>query len=84
MAPNSPCFEEIGKLFIQEWEKEFGKNVCFLSDSFNEMELPVENDEAKHKLLENYGESIYKSIIAGDSAAIWVTQGWTFGYQHAI
>jgi len=82
LAPNSPCFEEIGKLFIQEWEKEFGKNVCFLSDSFNEMELPVENDEAKHKLLENYGESIYKSIIAGDSAAIWVTQGWTFGYQH--
>jgi len=46
-APDSPYFEEIGKLFIQEWEKEFGKNTYFLSDSFNEMELPVENEEAK-------------------------------------
>lgn len=82
LAPDSPYFEEIGKLFIQEWEKEFGKNTYFLSDSFNEMELPVENEEAKHQLLEKYGESIYKSIVAGDSDAIWVTQGWTFGYQH--
>lgn len=84
LPPDSPFFEEIGKLFIQEWEKEFGKFTYYQSDSFNEMELPVpENDhEAKYKLLAEYGESIYKSIIAGNSDAIWVTQGWTFGYQH--
>lgn len=84
LAPDSPFFEEIGKLFVQEWEKEFGKNIYYLSDSFNEMELPVpENDDkAKHKLLEAYGASIYKSIVAGNPEAIWVTQGWTFGYQY--
>ncbi|MDD2960671.1 MAG: alpha-N-acetylglucosaminidase [Muribaculaceae bacterium] len=84
LPPDSPYFEKIGKMFIQEWEKEFGKNTFYLSDSFNEMEIPLDpNDvEGKHKLLKNYGISIYNSIKAGNPDAVWVTQGWTFGYQH--
>ncbi len=82
LPPDSPWFLEIGKRFITEWEKEFGKNKLYLSDSFNEMELPAESAEEKNRLLEKYGESIYKSIIAGNNDAIWVTQGWTFGYQY--
>ena len=84
LPPDSPFFEEIGKLFIVEWEKEFGKNTYYLSDSFNEMRLPVakEDAEGKHTLLARYGESIYRSIAAGNPDAVWVTQGWTFGYQH--
>ncbi len=82
LSPGSPFFEEIGRLFVQEWETEFGKNTYYLSDSFNEMELPVDDKEAKYKLLEDYGESIYKSIVAGNPDAVWVTQGWTFGYQY--
>ncbi|WP_455587597.1 alpha-N-acetylglucosaminidase TIM-barrel domain-containing protein [Bacteroides sp.] len=86
LPPDSPFFEEIGKRFIKEWEKEFGKNTYYLSDSFNEMELPVakEDVEGKHKLLAQYGESIYQSIAAGNPDAVWVTQGWTFGYQHTF
>ena len=84
LAPDSPYFQEIGKLFIQEWEKEFGNAKYYLSDSFNEMKLPVDKGdvEGKHSLLAQYGEAIYKSIAAGDPDAVWVTQGWTFGYQH--
>ena len=41
LPPDSPFFEEIGKLFVEEWEKEFGENTYYLSDSFNEMELPI-------------------------------------------
>lgn len=84
LAPDSPYFQEIGKLFIQEWEKEFGNAKYYLSDSFNEMKLPVDKDDVagKHSLLAQYGEAIYKSIAAGDPDAVWVTQGWTFGYQH--
>ncbi len=84
LAPDSPYFQEIGKLFIQEWEKEFGDAKYYLSDSFNEMKLPVDKDDVagKHSLLAQYGEAIYKSITAGDPDAVWVTQGWTFGYQH--
>ncbi len=86
LPPDSPFFEEIGKLFVEEWEKEFGENTYYLSDSFNEMELPIdkEDKEAKYKLLAEYGETIYKSITAGNPDAVWVTQGWTFGYQHSF
>jgi alpha-N-acetylglucosaminidase len=84
LAPNSTFFKKIGKLFIEEWEKEFGKNEFYLSDSFNEMDVPVSNDkpEEKYKLLADYGKAIYESISAGNPDAVWVTQGWTFGYQH--
>lgn len=84
LAPDSPWFSKIGKMFIEEWEKEFGKAKYWLSDSFNEMRLPLDqNDiEGKHRLLKQYGKAIYSSIIQGDPDAVWVTQGWTFGYQH--
>ena len=83
LSPDSPWFMKIGKMFVEEWEKEFGKARLFLSDSFNEMKLPVDKDDVKgkHELLAKYGETIYKSITSGDPDAIWVTQGWTFGYQ---
>lgn len=84
LAPDSPYFEKIGALFIQEWEAEFGKARYFLSDSFNEMRLPVDpaDTAAKHRILADYGEAIHRSIKAGDPQAVWITQGWTFGYQH--
>ncbi|QCR22263.1 alpha-N-acetylglucosaminidase [Pontibacter sp. SGAir0037] len=84
LPPNSPYFEQIGKLFVEEWEKEFGKNKLYLSDSFNEMDVPVPKDdpEKKYALLAGYGEAIYKSVVAGNPDAVWVTQGWTFGWQH--
>ena len=84
LSPDSPYFKEIGQMFIQEWEKEFGDAKYWLSDSFNEMKLPVEpgDDAGKHALLAQYGKAIWSSIQAGDPDAVWVTQGWTFGYQH--
>lgn len=84
LPPGSEWFQNIGKLFVEEWEKEFGKNTFYLSDSFNEMDVPVPKDhpEQKYPLLAGYGESIYNSIKAGNPDAVWVTQGWTFGYQH--
>ena len=40
LSPEEPLFLKIGRLYMQEWQKEFGKNTYFLADSFNEMELP--------------------------------------------
>jgi alpha-N-acetylglucosaminidase len=84
LSPKSSYFKKIGKLFVQEWEKEFGKNKYFLSDSFNEMMPPVPEDDPqkKYAMMANYGKSIYQSIAAGDSDAVWVTQGWMFGQKH--
>lgn len=84
LSPFAPEFKEIGKLFVTEWEKEFGKNEYYLSDSFNEMVLPIPEDdlEGKCKLMKEYGKTIYESIASGNSDAVWVTQGWTFGNRH--
>ncbi len=84
LPPDSPLFSTIGELFIKEWEAEFGECKYYLSDSFNEMRLPIDKDDkaAKLKLLAEYGQAIYNSIAAGNPDAVWVTQGWTFGYQH--
>ena len=38
LEPKSELFLTIGKMYIQEWEKEFGKAKFYLADSFNEMD----------------------------------------------
>ncbi len=83
LSPHAPLFQEIGKTFIQEWEKEFGKCQYYLADSFNEMELP-KTDRPVTDLLADYGDAIYRSIQAGNPEAIWVVQGWMFGFQRHI
>ncbi|MGC4013386.1 MAG: alpha-N-acetylglucosaminidase TIM-barrel domain-containing protein [Luteolibacter sp.] len=83
LSPNDPAFNRIGRLFITEWEKEFGKSSYFLSDSFNEMELP-KNGKSPAEQLTGYGQAIYRSIADADPDATWVIQGWMFGYQRKI
>lgn len=84
LTPGTEWFNKIGKLFIGEWEKEFGKNKFYLADCFNEMDVPVDstNPQKKFDYLANYGKSVYQSITSANAEAVWVTQGWTFGYQH--
>lgn len=84
LSPRSPWFKKIGKLFVEEWEKEFGKCTYYLSDTFNEMDVPVPKDDPdkKYEILAQFGKTIYESVTAGNPDAVWVTQGWTFGYMH--
>lgn len=86
VSPEEALFQKIGKMFIDEWEKEFGKNGYYIVDSFNEMEIPFppKNDPARYKLLASYGDNVYNSIKAGNKDAVWVMQGWMFGYQRDI
>lgn len=86
ISPKSDLFKEIGTLFIQEWEKEFGKCNYYLIDSFNEMEIPFppKDSEERYKLLNSYGESVYNSIKEANPNASWVMMGWMFGYQRYI
>lgn len=86
LSPKEPLFHEIGKMFIQEWEKEFGKNGYYLVDSFNELEIPFppKDDPKRYELLSEYGDAVYRSIKDGNKEAVWVMQGWMFGYQRHI
>ncbi len=86
IAPDDPLFTKIGKMFIEEWEKEFGKCSHYIIDSFNEMELPFppHGKPERYEMLAMYGEKVYKALTAGSPDAVWVMQGWMFGYQRNI
>lgn len=76
LNPGSKAFAEVGTRFIKKWEEKFGKCTYYLSDSFNEMEIP--QDKA---LMTSYGDAIYKSIHDANPDAVWTMQGWTVGFQ---
>lgn len=83
-SANAVLFTKIEKLFVQEWEKEFGKETYFLADCFNEMQVPRfpgESENEFQKQLSEYGKIVYTGLKEGDTSAVWVMQGWTFGYQ---
>lgn len=77
ISPLSAEFVDIGRRFIQKWESKFGKGLFYISDSFNEMEIPSDL-----QTLTCYGDSVYRSITAANPDAVWVTQGWTFVWQY--
>ena len=82
LAPDSRLYDKIGKLFIEEWEKEFGKGAFYLADSFNEMDVPLSDDPERQKEeLAAFGAAVYKPIAEANPDAVWVMQGWTFPYH---
>ncbi len=82
MTPQNELFAKIGTMFIEEWEKEFGKCDYYLVDSFNEIDSPF--PAGSDKFLNDYGKVIYKSIKDANPEATWVMQGWMLGYQPNI
>ncbi len=86
LAPDDPLFSHIGQLFVEEWEKEFGKCSHYLVDSFNEMEIPFppHGTDERYEMLARYGEKVYGALNAASPGATWVMQGWMFGYQRDI
>lgn len=86
LAADDPLFHRMGKMFIEEWESEFGENTYYLADSFNEMQLPFGKDETHktHQMLADYGRQIYAAIAAANPRAVWTLQGWMFGFQRDI
>lgn len=82
LAPTSELFLKLGKMYISEWEKEFGKGQFYLADSFNEMDVPL-TDEPQQALeeLAKFGQAVYRPIAEANPEAVWVMQGWTFPYH---
>ncbi len=85
LSPDNPLFQEIGTRFMAEWQKEFGRNTFHRADSFNEMPLPVDAGDPRAKeILAKLGEEVYASLSKANPEAVWVMQGWMFGYQRHI
>ena len=86
LSPVDSLFSVIGTEFIREWEKEFGKGRYYLIDSFNELDIPFgeKGSQERHDKLQHYSRTIYDALAAANPDAVWVMQGWMFGYQREI
>ncbi|XP_022135500.1 alpha-N-acetylglucosaminidase-like [Momordica charantia] len=73
-----PLFVEIGKAFIEQQLKEYGRTShLYNCDTFDENTPPV--DAAEY--ISSLGAAIFGGMQAGDSDAVWLMQGWMFSYD---
>lgn len=86
LSPLDSLFTEIGRRYVEAWEAEFGKGKYYLIDSFNELDIPFgeQGSPERAELLRRYSSTIYNSLSSANSDAVWVMQGWMFGYQRNI
>ncbi len=80
LDPEDPLFEQIGTAFLKESIRTFGTNHFYSSDTFNENE-PPQNDST---YLNGISQQIYNAMLAADSSAVWVMQGWLFTQSRAF
>ena len=86
LDPKDSLFSVISTAFVKEWEKEFGKGKYYLIDSFNELDIPFgeKGSQERYDKLHDYSATIYRSLAKANPEAVWVMQGWMFGYQRDI
>jgi alpha-N-acetylglucosaminidase len=86
LMADDPLFPEIGRMFIEEWEKEFGKCEYYIADSFNEMAIPFppKGTKERYDKLAEYGSTVYDGIRKANPDAVWVMQGWMLGMSREI
>lgn len=73
-----PLFVEIGKTFIEEQLKEYGRTShIYNCDTFDENTPPVNGPN----YISSLGAAIYQGIESGDKDAVWLMQGWLFSYD---
>lgn len=74
LDPSDPMFAKIGTLFMKDLISTYGTDHYYAADVFNENKPPT-NDSG---FLSTVSKSVYHSMSAVDSQAIWVMQGWLF------
>ncbi len=86
LMADDPLFVRIGKMFIEEWENEFGKCDYYIADSFNEMSVPFppKGSSQRYDKLAQYGRAVYEGIRSANPDATWVMQGWMLGFTRSI
>lgn len=79
LSPEEDLFNQIGGMYIEEYEKEFGKQQFYIADTFNEMNIPQTED--KLEWMATMGNKLYNSIKQINEDAVWVIQGWSMATQ---
>ena len=81
LSPDQPLFRELGKAYVEEWEKEFGKCTHYLADSFNEMALPWKTEAETRAGFAACGRNIVGGMRDANPDAVWTLQGWIFAHD---
>ncbi|CAL5374798.1 unnamed protein product [Camellia sinensis] len=73
-----PLFVEIGKAFVQQQLKEYGRTShIYNCDTFDENTPPDDDPE----YISSLGAAIFRGMQSGDNNAVWLMQGWLFSYD---
>nr|XP_043616977.1 alpha-N-acetylglucosaminidase-like [Erigeron canadensis] len=73
-----PLFVEIGKAFIQQQVKEYGRSShIYNCDTFDENTPPTDDP----KYISSLAAAIFEGMQSGDDDAVWLMQGWLFAYD---
>ncbi|KAH0704579.1 hypothetical protein KY285_018857 [Solanum tuberosum] len=73
-----PLFVEIGKTFIEQQLKEYGRSShIYNCDTFDENTPPVDDPD----YISSLGATIFRGMQSADSDAVWLMQGWLFTYD---
>lgn len=78
LPPSEPLFRKLAKMYIEEWEKEFGVCTYYIADPFNELKLPWKEESKIRENLRLCGSNIYGGMHDANPNAVWVMQGWIF------
>ncbi|XP_057459524.1 alpha-N-acetylglucosaminidase-like [Actinidia eriantha] len=73
-----PLFVEIGKAFVQQQLKEYGRTShVYNCDTFDENTPPIDDPG----YISSLGAAIFRGMQSGDGDAVWLMQGWLFSYD---
>ncbi|MCK5834166.1 MAG: alpha-N-acetylglucosaminidase N-terminal domain-containing protein, partial [Lentisphaeria bacterium] len=85
VLPESKLYKKIFKMYMAEFEKEFGKQKYFLIDTFNELKkLPSVPGKTTEEVMAAYGENVAGQLEEANPGAVWALQGWIFYYQRHL
>uniref|UniRef100_A0A804M993 Alpha-N-acetylglucosaminidase n=1 Tax=Zea mays TaxID=4577 RepID=A0A804M993_MAIZE len=75
---SDPLFVEIGKMFIEEQIREYGRTShIYNCDTFDENTPPLSDPN----YISSLGAATFRGMQSGDNDAIWLMQGWLFTYD---
>jgi len=77
LDPSDELFERIGKLYIEKQTEMYGTDHFYSADCFNEVNPDTDDPD----FLKSMSQTVYHSIAAADSQAVWVMQAWFLYYS---
>lgn len=77
LDPSDSLFNRIGKLFIEKQTEMYGTDHYYSADCFNEINPDTDDPD----FLASMSKTVYNTISAADSQAVWVMQAWFLYYS---